>query len=315
MRAFVFILLILHTSWLAGQSDCNSDKLILTVLNDEEGRENLSEVKSKNLSLFSQIDLSGRSDISIIYERVLMDSSKFYFSTNIELLQNMAENYSEAKILQSSNCENSIARDNLIVIENKTLIHEYRFNEECNLLTTNCGIIKCDIGQLTNKCREVQVKQNKEYFENKQSLSERIEKISKNKNTIGHALEAQFVKGIMEVEFVDVENKVNSFLGDRFWSTWIKEEELSKTYKNPIDPIMNEEELSQIGKILQILIKRDSNSKDLEIIGWSRKDKLNHFQMTVEYHDESFRGSMLYFETKSESKMFELKYITIEEIL
>jgi len=80
-RYAIIILLLLNGFNLDGQVDCYS---IPVVMSTEE--DSLMQMKPQTIALFSQIDLSGQSSISFIYEKVMGEISEEFYSTDIQVL-------------------------------------------------------------------------------------------------------------------------------------------------------------------------------------------------------------------------------------
>ena len=316
MRIVKFIILILIGFNLKGQVNCNSNVPLLIAYGDSIAyvdivNDSITESKPTNLALFSQIDLSGHSPISIIYYNDLGDSNIICYSTNIEILKDLANLHSDSEILNDSICQSNQTVGNLIIIENKVNIHRYSYSDECNLIQTNCGIIECDIGRVIKQCKEIQIYKNTEFFDKEQSLFDRIKELSINKNTIIHSHEGGFVKGIIEFKISDIEDKIYTILNDSFWMNIVNKER-AITYKSPTKfDNKSEEELDQIGKILKKLVKQDSKNEDLQVISWDKE--ANYYLVTVEYYDEALKpNNMSSFVVISDSKeyRYELTYVT-----
>lgn len=309
MKYKIYIILFLLGFKLSAQIDCNSSSHIAISLEEAQKRKTSNNVQTAKVALFSQIDFNKQGSISIIYETIGKDSSSFYYSTDIAMLQDLANQYSNADIIQDASCDNRLDHSKLIIIEDKNIVHDYSFNKNCKLLTTDCGVIKFDIERIKNACTNIQIEAHSEHFKSEQELVDRLKQLSDSSNTILLNKKSKFVKGTLEFEFIDTQNKVDHILKDTFWLNMINEE-LSHEYENSDTAIKSEFELSQTAKILQYLVNLEYNQVELKVTKWNRVNNTNKYLIRAEYYNDLLEPNVSNTIVKSREARFELNYIT-----
>jgi len=248
MKYTFYIILIFFALSFNAQENWNSFVIGTGTEIDKENK-NLQYVAPTNVALFSQIDLSGQSSISILYVTQNGDSNKALYSADVNVLRDLAIQYSHSEIINDVNCDKDSFNKGFFISEDKSVSHFYEFSEECNLLTTNCGEINFDIRQIENSCdRTIEIKKQTEYFDNKNNFVKRLKELSESENIIFiYDKKEEFLKGT--IEFDDVENVVHQILKNSFWLEFIADEPLPM-YSSLSPSSMSKSELVQTGKIL-----------------------------------------------------------------
>lgn len=176
MKYLVQILFLVCALQVNGQSACNSYGIVSsteqTSMNDS-----LDSEGPRQITLFSQIDFDNAKTISILYESVKDDPFRACYLDDISIIASLSQQYTDSEVIKNPDYFSQSDIRNLLVIENKDSVHQYTYDNNSNLLYTECGAINFEIEKIAKACKTVKVKTHNEYHHNKKEAANRINEL------------------------------------------------------------------------------------------------------------------------------------------
>ena len=216
MKYLFYITLLILPFQAMSQINCDDTRILLST-DISTTHDSISKDAPIHISLFSQIDNSTSSPISIIYESVKDDSTQVCYIEGVDIVKDLANQYQHSKVIKEPDCNGHPETRGLVIIENKSRSHGYTYIEECNLLITDCGSISYENSRISQSCKNVNIERHKDTLNRRADTAEALSELRKRSDVIYHDETATFISGKVEIEFHDAENKMNQILEDSFW--------------------------------------------------------------------------------------------------
>jgi len=308
VKALSIILILFLTIKGVCQTDCTEIKFYPT--EDEKTVGFRIENTQTHVSLFSQIDLDSQNSISIIYSSDL-EEGEVRYSNDVGLLLELADKHSNSQIIDSIECQQYHPEFSFLIIENKSEVHQYLYDEKCKILSTDCGDLKVDLENKHATWEIVQIEYYEEYFTHEEDMKIRLTELDRNGSTLIYLLKDEYVEEIIEIEYDDVNNKVKGIFNDSFYLNLI-DEELLPNYENPEHNLKTKEELILIGEILQKILKMETGSDSPKIVTWRQLDNSNKYYIKIKFTKERLSLNIPDFKLINPKRRFRIRFATIK---